>query len=173
MLEQNGIEVAIEKSAAVTLVDQVQRFGLIRLQGGPTVFASMALASSAVPWSGCCAKAVAESVRTAAVAAAIMTGTKSWISSLLGDFLPVRTCAAGSVQHMPNTDARGTRVELRSVFRVLLCLPMASVLPSVKKAETSVYRRFMGSSQTSNALDRVRRLRFIGVIVDLNVQYRK
>ena len=42
-----------------------------------------------------------------------------------------------------------------------------------KKAETSVYRRFMGSSQTSNALDRVRRLRFIGVIVDLNVRYRK
>ena len=76
------IEVAIEESAAFTLVDQVQRFGLIRPQGG-TVFASMALASSAVPWSGCCAKAVAESVRTAAVAAAIMTVR-------IMDFLPVR-----------------------------------------------------------------------------------
>jgi hypothetical protein len=42
-----------------------------------------------------------------------------------------------------------------------------------KKAETSVYRRFMGSSQTSNALDRAKRLRLIAVIVDLKVRYRK
>ena len=32
-----------------------------------------------------------------------------------------------------------------------------------------MYRRFVGSSQTSNALDCARRLRFIGLIVDLNV----
>ncbi len=36
----------------------------------------------------------------------------------------------------------------------------------LKKAETSVYRRFMGSPQTSNALDRMRTLRFVLVIVD-------
>ena len=54
-----------------------------------TVFISMALASSAVPWSA--AKAVAESARTAADAAATM-------KLRIMDFLPVRTCAAGSVR---------------------------------------------------------------------------
>jgi hypothetical protein len=39
----------------------------------------------------------------------------------------------------------------------------------LKKTETSVYRRFIGSSQTSNALDRVRTIRIVLVIVDQNV----
>jgi hypothetical protein len=40
------------------------------------------------------------------------------------------------------------------------------------EAETSTFRRFMGSSQASNALDRAMTLRFVGVIVDQNVRCR-
>src|SRR5208282_2841318 len=42
----------------------------------------------------------------------------------------------------------------------------------IKEAETSACRRFMGSSQASNALDRASTLRFVGVIVDQNVRCR-
>ena len=51
---------------------QTAGFQLLSAFRATTVFASMALASSAVPWSACSAKAVAESARTAADAAAIM-----------------------------------------------------------------------------------------------------
>src|SRR5271166_1854870 len=55
--------------------------------------ASIALASSALPyWPGCCAKAVGESVRTAADAAAIIN-----VRNIA--FLPVRTCSAAANGH--------------------------------------------------------------------------
>jgi hypothetical protein len=62
---------------------------------------------------------------------------------------------------MPNTDAEGTRVERRSMFQSTIMPADGISAAKCKKAETSVCRRFMGSSQTSNALDRARRLRFV------------
>ena len=62
------VEVAIEKSSFTLLIRSIV-LALSALRAA-TALVSMALASSAVPWSA--AKAVGESVRTAAVATAIM-----------------------------------------------------------------------------------------------------
>jgi hypothetical protein len=70
--EAKWIEVAVFK-AALSLDEHRQCNGLVRLTAA-TAFISIALAWSGVPdWPGCCAKAVGESVRTAADAAAIRT----------------------------------------------------------------------------------------------------
>jgi hypothetical protein len=66
---------------------------------------------------------------------------------------------------VPNVGADSTD-ELTSIFRLKLRPPTASGC-QIKEAEISVCRRFVGSSQASNALDRAKTLRFVGVIINM------
>jgi hypothetical protein len=68
---------------------------------------------------------------------------------------------------MPAASATNQHSLLRSIY----CLPTALGCQLIEAA-TSVRRRFWGSSKASNALDRLKTLRFVWVIVDQYVEYR-
>src|SRR4029077_16888815 len=86
-----------------------------------TAFASIALASSAVPdWPGCCAKAAGESIRSAADAAAIVNARIIGFFSLLG-LAPEQRIA---VQNLGRPGARDANQD--QLFSLFSCLPTAS-----------------------------------------------
>ena len=109
-----------------------------------TAFMSMALASSAVPWSA--AKAVAESARTAPDATAIMN------VRIMG-FLP-RTLVAAT-RERSNTGTGGTRVKV-SLCLSSMCLPMGISAAKFKTTVTSVCRRFCAAVRQAMRFDRPR-----------------
>ena len=68
-------------------------------------------------------------------------------------------------------DAGRPRVQRISMFKLQLCLPMASALPNIKKRRLRSLP-FYGQLSDKQALDRARTLRRVGVIVYQNVRFR-